>query len=277
MEQIRVRRSVLFMPGSNARALEKARTLPCDVVALDLEDSVAPDAKAAARDAVCAAVKNFGHREVVVRINALSSPWGRDDLAAMRAAKPDAIVLSKIGGAEDVAAAQCGVPLWAMIETTRAILNLAAIAASGAAVLVMGTNDLLKEMQATPMPARENLWQALTQTVIAARAHGLGLIDGTYNTIADEPGLAAECAQGKAFGFDGKTLIHPSQIEAANRIFAPGPDEIDAAHRIVAAFELPENRGKGAIALEGRMVERLHAQNAARILAAADAIAARGA
>ena len=276
MTKIRVRRSVLFMPGSNARALEKARNLPCDVVALDLEDSVAPDAKNVARHAVCAAVKNYGDREVVVRINALSSPWGRDDLAAVGAARPDAILLPKIQAAADIKAAHGNVPIWAMVETTQAILNLDGLAASGARVLVMGTNDLLHDMRATPMPARENLWPLLTQTIVAARAHGLDIIDGTYNAIGDEAGLATECRQAKAFGFDGKTLIHPGQLATANRVFAPAADEIDAARRIVTAFALPENRGRGAIAVDGRMVERLHAQAAARLLAVADAIAARG-
>jgi len=276
MEQIRIRRSVLFMPGSNARALEKARELACDVVALDLEDSVAPDAKGAARNAVCAAVKKgFGDREIVVRINPLSSPWGHDDLAAIQAAKPDAILLPKVAGAADIAAARCDVPLWAMIETARAVLELGAIAASGATVLMIGTNDLLKDMRATPMPARENLWGVLTQAIIAARSHGLDAIDGTYNAIADQAGLAAECVQGRSFGFDGKTLIHPGQIDIANRIFGPGEQEIAAARHIVAAFERPENKNKGAINLDGRMVERLHAVSASRTLALANAIAAR--
>ena len=275
MHQIRIRRSVLFVPGSNARALEKARTVPCDVVALDLEDSVAPQAKHAAREAVCAAVKHFAPREVVVRINSLSSPWGQDDLAALQNA-PDAILLPKVGDAADVAAAESGIPVWAMIETPSAILNLDAIAASGAAVLVMGTNDLLKEMRAAATPLRENLWSALSQTVIAARAYGLDVIDGTYNAIGDEPGLAAECAQGKAFGFDGKSLIHPAQIDAANRIFGPGVEEIAQARHIAAMFERPENQDKGVLALDGRMIERLHVQSALRTLALADAIAARG-
>jgi citrate lyase subunit beta/citryl-CoA lyase len=278
MDMIRVRRSILFMPGSNPRALEKARTLPCDVVALDLEDSVAPEAKVAARQAVCAALGTFAPREVVVRINALSSPWGKDDLAAMREATPDAIILPKVGGSEDIVEArkEREIQIWVMIETAQAILNLAAIAASGVAALVMGTNDLLKDLRAAPMPARENLWPALMQTVAAGRAHGLSLIDGTFNALADQAGLETECAQGKAFGFDGKTLIHPGQIAAANRIFAPGADEIAMARRIITAFERPENQARGAIALDGRMVERLHAQHAAHILAMDAAIAARG-
>ena len=267
------RRSVLFMPGSNARALEKARSLPCDVVALDLEDAVAPDAKTEARIQVCAAVRDrrFGAREVVVRINALTSVWGQDDLDAVRAAKPDAILLPKVKSAEDVAAALGPIPLWAMIETTQAILNLAPIAASGAALLMMGCNDLLKEMNATPMGARENLWGALSQTVVAARAHGLGVIDGTFNALEDAAGLTAECAQGKAFGFDGKSLIHPGQIEICNRSFTPSPEAIAEARRILAAFA--QDGGKGALRLDGRMVEQLHADMAAKVIALADAAA----
>jgi citrate lyase subunit beta/citryl-CoA lyase len=276
MNHIRIRRSVLFMPGSNLRALEKARSLPCDVVALDLEDSVAPDVKQAARHAVCAAIGNFGAREVVVRINALSTPWGRDDLAAVGAGKPDAIVISKVNSASDLVDAEAGIPLWAMIETGRAVLNLEEIAGL-ASVLVVGTNDLLNEMRALPMPKRENLQPILTGAVIAARAHGIDVIDGTYNAIGDDSGFAGECAQGRAFGFDGKTLIHPSQIETAHRVFAPGPDEIAQARLIVAAFERPENRDSGVVAINGRMIERLHAQDAKRILALADAIAARSA
>jgi citrate lyase subunit beta/citryl-CoA lyase len=274
MQQVRIRRSVLFMPGSNLRALEKARSLACDVVALDLEDSVAPDAKNQARDAVCAVLGNFGDREVVVRINALSTPWGRDDLAAVRAAKPDAILLPKVNSAADLTAAQTGIPLWAMIETCPAVLSLDGIAGLASA-LVIGGNDLLNDMRAMAMSGRENLHPVLTQTVIAARAHGTDVIDGTYNAIDDAAGFTAECVQGRAFGFDGKTLIHPSQIETANRIFAPGPDQIAQARAIVAAFEQPENRDKGVIALDGQMVERLHAQGAKRILALADIIAAR--
>ena len=255
--------------------LEKARGLPCDVVVLDLEDSVAPEAKASARDAVCAAVKQYGAREVVVRINPLASPFGKDDLEAVRAAGPDAILLAKAEAAADIAAAQGSIPLWAMIETPLGVLNAAAIAAAGAACLAMGTNDLLKAMHGQALPDRRNLWAALSQTVIAARAHGRCVIDGTYNAIGDAAGFAESCAQGRAFGFDGKTLIHPGQIEACNRIFAPSADEIAEARAILAAFDRTENRGKGAIALNGRMVERLHAEEARRLLALAAAIESR--
>ncbi|MEO8300356.1 MAG: CoA ester lyase [Rhizomicrobium sp.] len=264
---------MLFVPGSSARMLEKARELPCDVVVLDLEDSVAPEAKDAARDAVCAALKNYGRREVVVRINPLASPHGRGDLEAVRAAAPDAVLLPKVESAADIAAVKGSLPIWAMIETPLGVLNAAAIAAGGAACLAMGTNDLLKALHAQPLPDRRNLWLALSATVLAARAHGASVIDGTYNDIADDAGFAESCAQGRAFGFDGKTLIHPGQIESCNGIFAPSAEEIRQARRILEAFE--KNPGKGAIALDGRMVERLHAEDAARILALSDAIGSR--
>jgi citrate lyase subunit beta/citryl-CoA lyase len=268
------RRSVLFVPGSNPKMLEKARHLPCDVVVLDLEDSVAPDAKAAARDAVCAAIKSYGAREVVVRVNALASSYGPADLEAVRAAAPDAVLLPKVESAADIHAAKGLRPIWAMIETPLGVLNVAAIAASGIACLAMGTNDLLKAMRAQSLPDRRNLWPALSAAVLAARAHGASVIDGTFNDLADDAGFAESCAQGRAFGFDGKTLIHPGQIESCNRIFAPSPEDIAQARRILEAFA--KNPGKGAIALDGRMVERLHAEEATRILALANAIESRG-
>lgn len=263
------------MPGSNVRAMEKARTLDCDVVALDLEDAVAPEAKVSARDAVCrlVAARAFGWREVAVRINPLASPWGAADLEAVAKARPDVIILPKVTAAAEIAAARSGPDVWAMIETPRAVLNVAAIAQSGATCLILGSNDLIKDMRGHTMPGRENLWAAMSQIVLSARAHGLAAIDGTYNEITDAAGLAASCAQGRAFGFDGKTLIHPGQIEAANRAFAPGPEEIAAARRIIAAFALAP--GKSVLALDGRMVEKLHAEEAARLLALADAIAGR--
>jgi citrate lyase subunit beta / citryl-CoA lyase len=267
------RRSVLFVPGSNPRMLEKARGLPCDVVVLDLEDSVAPEAKDAARDAVCAAVRTYGRREVVVRINPLASPHGKGDLEAVRAVSPDAVLLPKVESAADIHAAKGPLAIWAMIETPLGVLNVAQIAAAGAACLAMGTNDLLKAMRAQALPDRRNLWPALSATVLAARAHGASVIDGTYNDIADEAGFAESCTQGRAFGFDGKTLIHPGQIESCNRIFAPSREEILQARRIREAFG--ENPGKGAIALDGHMIERLHAEEATRILALADAIESR--
>jgi citrate lyase subunit beta / citryl-CoA lyase len=253
--------------------LEKARSLPCDVVVLDLEDAVAPEAKEDARGMVCAALRNYGAREVVVRINPLASAHGKADLEAVRAAAPDAVLLSKVESAADIAAAKGDIPLWAMIETPLGVLNAAAIAASGAACLAMGSNDLLKAMRGQDLADRRNLWAALSHVVIAARAYGLTAIDGTYNAIDDSAGFSESCAQGRAFGFDGKTLIHPGQIETCNRVFAPSAEEIAQARRIIEAFA--QNSGKGAIALDGRMVERLHAEEAGRILALAAAIQER--
>ncbi len=282
---IRPRRSVLYMPGSNARALEKAATLPADGLILDLEDAVAPESKELARTQVCAAVKDrrFGRREVVIRINGLDTPWGHDDMAAAVAASPDAVLVPKINDAADVAHAEqhaadapksCA--LWLMMETPRAIFNANAIAASSGrlACLVMGTNDLVKEMRALHTPGREALLSSLTLTVLAARAHGLSVIDGVFNEIADQPGFEAVCRQGRAMGFDGKTLIHPSQVEVCNRVFSPDPVEVARARAILAAFEMPENKGKGAISLDGRMVELLHAEIAKQTVALTDAIAA---
>jgi citrate lyase subunit beta/citryl-CoA lyase len=287
MSDIRPRRSVLFMPGSNARAVEKARMLPADALILDLEDAVAPDAKETARALVCEAVKTgFGRREVIVRINALSTPWGARDLLAAAAVKPDAILVPKVSTPQELHAVDekladehdSSLALWAMVETPLAILNIAALAGAGGrlACLVMGTNDLIKEIRGTHTHDRLNLAAALGLSVLAARAHGLAIIDGVYNDIADGDGFAASCAQGRSFGFDGKTLIHPSQIEPCNVAFAPSPAEVDAARKIVAAFALPENKGKGAIKLDGRMVELLHAESAKHTLALAQAIAALG-
>ena len=273
MEKIRPRRSVLFMPGSNARALEKARTLACDVVALDLEDAVTPEDKVAARQAACAAVASFADKQVVIRINSLGSLWGPDDLKAAAKARPDAVILPKVQSADDIAAAKKQAPglnFWAMIETPEAVLNLAAIAAAGVKCLVLGSNDLLKDLRASPMPGRENLWTAMSLTVLAARANRISAIDGTHNAISDEAGLRKVCEQGRAFGFDGKTLIHPGQIQAANEAFAPDEAEIAAARAVQAAFA--QNPGKSVITLEGQMLERLHEEEAARILALAEAI-----
>ncbi|HTT84240.1 MAG TPA: CoA ester lyase [Rhizomicrobium sp.] len=278
---LRPRRSVLYLPGSNARAIEKARTLPADAIILDLEDAVAPDAKQQARTEVCHAVKagGFGKREIIIRVNARATPWGDADLAAAASAKPDAILIPKVSGPRDLREAQAAlaenaISLWAMIETPCAILDIASIAGAGAglACLVMGTNDLIKEMRGTHMSGRENLFTALGLSVAAARAFGLTIIDGVFNAIADADGFRASCRQGRAFGFDGKTLIHPSQIAACNEEFAPSREEIEAARKIIAAFEQPENAMKGAIALDGRMVERLHLDIARMTVALAEAI-----
>jgi citrate lyase subunit beta/citryl-CoA lyase len=271
--QVKARRSVLFVPGSSPKMLEKARGLPCDVVVLDLEDSVAPEAKEDARAAVCASIRNYQGREVVVRINALTTLFGRADLDAVQAVGPDAILLSKVDRAADIIPAKGGVPLWAMIETPLSILNLAEIAASGVDCLGLGTNDLLKAMRGRPLFDRHNLWAAMSQTVMAARAYGLSVLDGTHNKIDDPKGFEEACAQARAFGFDGKTLIHPLQIAPCNRAFSPSLEEIAQARRILAAFA--GNPGKGAIALDGRMIERLHAEEAQRLLALAEAIEGR--
>jgi citrate lyase subunit beta/citryl-CoA lyase len=277
----RPRRSVLYMPGSNARAIEKARTLPVDAVILDLEDAVAPDAKERARTEVCAAVKagGFGKRETVIRVNALVTQWGKADLTAAIDAKPDAILVPKVSSRNDLqephaALTESVTALWAMIETPRAILDIAAIAGAGGklACLVMGTNDLIKEMRGAHMGSRENLFAAFGLSIAAARAYGLTIIDGVFNDIADTDGFGASCRQGRAFGFDGKTLVHPSQIAICNESFAPSQEEITSAHKIISAFEQPENNGKGAIALDGRMVERLHLEMARVTVALAEAI-----
>jgi citrate lyase subunit beta / citryl-CoA lyase len=285
-QTIRPRRSVLYMPGSNARALEKAASLPADALILDLEDAVAPDAKELARDQVCAAVKDkrFGKREVVVRVNGLDTPWGRADIESALNAAPDAILVPKINTAADVLRANslvAGSPpnlaLWLMIETPQAIFRANEIAGAGGRVacLVMGTNDLVKELRALHTPARESLLASLNIAVLAARAHSLAVVDGVFNEIADGAGFDAVCRQGRALGFDGKTLIHPSQIEPCNRVFSPDPEEVTRARSVLAAFEKPENKGKGAIALDGRMVELLHAEIAMQTVALADAIAAQ--
>lgn len=273
----RTRRSALYLPAANARAVEKARTLPCDVVILDLEDAVAPDAKAAARTLAVAAVQDggFGDRELIVRVNALDTPWGAEDLSAVAAARPDAVLVPKVDGPDAVARyrEQVGdAPVWAMIETTRSVLRLDALAAApGLAALVMGTNDLAKEMRAKPGPERLPFLGFLAAAVAAARAHGLAVLDGVYNAIDDPAGLARECAQGAAFGFDGKTLIHPSQIDPCNAAFSPSAEDIAQAQAIVAAFAAPDAAGKGAIRVGGAMVERLHLDQARQTLAIAAA------
>ena len=289
---IRPRRSVLYMPGSNARALEKARTLPADGVILDLEDAVAPDAKAEARARVAETVKagGFGPREVVIRINGLDTQWGADDLEAAAAAAPDAILVPKVEAVEQLVTVgqrlkALGVAdttrVWAMIETPLAILDIKAIAQSARdpltrlSVFVLGTNDLAKETRAALVPGRAPMVAWLSLVVAAARTSGIDVLDGVWNQFQDLDGFNAECAQGAQFGMDGKTLIHPSQIEPCNAAFSPPAAEVERARAIIAAFALPENAGKGVITLDGRMVELLHAEMAKRTVALADAIAAR--
>ena len=290
---IRPRRSVLYMPGSNARALEKAKTLPADGVVLDLEDSVAPDAKEAARDQVVAAVKagGFGKREVFVRVNGVDTPWHADDLAAAAHVAPDAILVPKVSNPETLELIgrrllDMGTPhktrVWAMIETPLAIFNILAIAAeardseSRLAGLVLGTNDLAKETRAKLVPGRAPMLPWLAQCVLAARHHGIDILDGVYNDIGDADGFAAECRQGVELGFDGKTLIHPNQIAPCNDAFSPSPQEVAWARKMIAAFDLPENKSKGVVSIDGRMVERLHAEMGRRTVAIADAIEAAG-
>lgn len=281
----RPRRSALYMPGGNARAIQKAATLPADVVILDLEDSVAPEAKDAARALAVEAVRaaGFGLREVVIRVNGLDTPWGAEDLEAAAAAGPDAILLPKISSPENLFACAGVVKgrarLWAMIETCQAIFRLdglgAASRAHGVEVWVIGGNDLIKEMGCVAGKDRAPLAPALALGVMAARAHGLAILDGVYNDIGDLAGLERECAQGHAFGFDGKSLIHPSHLEIANRAFSPLSDEVAWARTIVAAYTAPQNARAGVIKVEGRMVERLHLAQAERLIAVAEAIAAR--
>ncbi|MDD3837096.1 MAG: CoA ester lyase [Phenylobacterium sp.] len=281
MTHAKPRRSALYMPAANARAIEKARELPCDVVILDLEDAVAPDAKETAREQAVAAVKagGFGPREVVIRVNGLDTPWGRDDLAVAAEAGPDAVLAPKVSSAADVAAYRAALPatqsLWIMIETCWGLFRLDELG-EGVAAWVIGTNDLAKEMRCRLDAERAPLLGPLSLAVAAARAHGLVVLDGVFNGIDDDAGLERQCDQGAAFGFDGKTLIHPRQIEAANRAFTPAAEEVDWARTIVAAFDEPENAKKGVLRIEGRMVERLHLEEARRLIAVADAIAARG-
>ncbi len=281
----RPRRSALYMPASNPRAVEKARSLACDVVILDLEDAVLPDAKAGAREAAVAAVRagGFGRREVLIRVNALSTPWGEADLAAAAAAGPDGVLAPKIMGPADIAAydrALAAAPthtrLWAMIETPQAILALDAIAGSPSrlAALCMGTNDLAKEMGARQTPGREPFWAAMSLTVTAARAHGLSVLDGVHNEIDDLAALEAVCRQGVEFGFDGKSLIHPSHLAICNAAFSPAPEEVAHARAVIAAFDDPENAGKGALRVGGRLTELLHRDQAVSLVAIAEAIAA---
>ncbi len=290
---IRPRRSLLFMPGSNARALEKARNLPADGIILDLEDSVAPEAKAMARDQIAQAIaaKGFGRREVLIRINGLDTPWWIDDVNMAGRARPDGILVPKISSVEHLAAiadrlreinADAAIRVWAMTETARAVLHAEELAAASRdsgtrlAGFVFGPNDISRETRIRMQPGRAAMIPMITHCVLAVRAHGLEILDGPYSDIGNVDGFAQECAQGRDLGFDGKTLIHPGQIEACNAIFTPPAEEIAQARRIIAAFEQPENAARGAIRLDGQMVERLHAEMARRTIAIADAIAAMG-
>ncbi len=288
-QAVRPRRSALYMPGANARALEKARGFDADVLLLDLEDAVAPAAKAEARRLVLEALAagGYGHRELVVRVNGQGTPWQADDLAAAATSGADAVLLPKVEGADQVRAAEAalaarGAPpslrLWAMIETPRGVLRSAEIAAASPrlACLVAGTSDLVKDLMARHTAGRAEVLTSLSLIVLAARAHGLSCLDGVHLDLADEAGFEAACLQGRDLGFDGKTLIHPKTIAVANRTFGPSPSELEAARRIMVAHAEAEAFGQGVVVVDGRLVEGLHVEAARRLLALAEAISARG-
>jgi len=286
---LRPRRSALYLPASNAKAIAKARTLPCDIVILDLEDAVAPEMKDEARDAAVAAVNEggFGHREVAIRANGLDTPWGAADLAAIAGSLADAAVVPKVNGPQDIAvyeealgSAPPALRLWAMIETCAAVADLPAIAATAGSsrlsLWIMGTNDLAKEMRAQLTPCRTPFLPFLSMAVAAARSHGIAILDGVCNEFRDLAAFEAEARQGLMFGFDGKSLIHPAQIEPCNTVFSPSEEDLSWANAVIAAFALPENAGKGAIRVEGKMAELLHLEQARRLVAVAESIASAG-
>lgn len=283
----RPRRSALYLPASNARAIEKARTIAADVIILDLEDAVAPEAKHEARAAAVAAVKagGFGNREVAIRANGLDTPWGAADLAAIAQSGADAVLVPKVSSPADIAAceaalrdAPAAMQLWAMIETCTAVSQLSAIAALASttrlSLWIMGVNDLAKEMRARLTPERTAFLPILTLAVCAARANGIAILDGVCNEFRDLDVFRAEAEQGLEFGFDGKTLIHPDQVAPCNTLFSPSEADLAHACAIIAAFALPENTGKGAIRVDGKMAELLHCDQAQRLVAIADQIAA---
>ena len=287
MSDLRPRRSVLYMPAANERALEKAKTLPADAIIFDLEDAVAPDAKPAARpNAVAAAGSSeYGNRELTIRCNGLDTPWGADDLAAAATSGASAVVIPKVGSVaylDEISArlTAAGAPeslkIWAMIETPTAIFDVRSIAAHPrVAVLVMGTNDLARELRSSLGAAgRHPLVPHLATALAAAREFGKVILDGVYNDVRDPDGFAVEAAQGAEMGFDGKTLVHPTQVEPANAAFSPSADEVEYSRRVIEAFEQGLAEGKGVITVDGRMIENLHVDNARRAIAIADAIAA---
>jgi citrate lyase subunit beta/citryl-CoA lyase len=280
-------RSVLYMPSSNQRALEKARTIPCDGLILDLEDAVAPDAKPAAREAACAAAASgeYGRRTLTIRVNGIGTEWHDDDLAAVAEAGPDAVVVPKVNSADDVhrlvdALEKAGAPdrttLWAMVETPLAILDALAIARASErlSAFVLGTNDLVKELYAEHVPGRAPILPSLHQALLAGRAAGLAVLDGVYNDVKDLDGFLRECRQGRQLGFDGKTLIHPGQVEGANEVFAPGDEAVEEARGILDAWDA--GAGSGVVTYHGRMIENLHVESARRTLTIHDAIGALG-
>ncbi|MGH6907927.1 MAG: HpcH/HpaI aldolase/citrate lyase family protein [Aestuariivirga sp.] len=285
---IRPRRSVLYMPGANERALEKAKTIAADALILDLEDSVAPDAKAEARAKVAAAVaaRGYGRRELIIRINGLDTPWGVDDLKMAAEVSPDAVLVPKVARPGDIVSASrihgamggaASTRMWAMMETPMAIFNVREIASvhqvARLSCLVLGTNDLQKESRALATGGRFAILPWLSMTLLAARAYGLDVIDGVYNDFRDEAGFRTECEQGRTLGMDGKTLIHPAQVPVCNELFSPAAEEVAWSRKIREAFALPENAAKGVITVEGRMVERLHLAMADRVVSIAEAIA----
>ena len=282
--QLRPRRSVLYMPAANERALEKAKTISADAIIFDLEDAVAPDAKPDARARAVAAVQSgeYGNRELTIRCNGLDTEWGADDIAAAGAASPSAVVIPKVDTVEqvdavsaqlDAAGASADTMIWPMIETPTAMFNVRSIAAHPrVAVLVMGTNDLAKELRSPIVTGRHPLVAHLATALLAAREAGKVILDGVYNDVKNPDGFAAECQQGMEMGFDGKTLIHPSQVDPTNDVWAPGADEIEYAERVIAAFDEAVAAGKGVVTVDGRMIENLHVDNARRVLATAVAI-----
>jgi citrate lyase subunit beta / citryl-CoA lyase len=290
---IHPRRSLLFMPGSNARALEKARVLPADAIILDLEDSVAPDAKQLARDQIAQALaaSGFGKREVWIRTNSLETSWWSDDVKMAAKARPDGILVPKVSSVADLrsinaalreANAEPGLRLWTMIETAHAVLHAEELAAASRDVeprlsgFVFGPNDISRETRIRMQPGRAIMLPMIIHCILAARAYGLEIFDGPYSDFSNVDGFSLECTQARDLGFDGKTLIHPGQIVACNAIFTPPAEEVERARRIIAAFDLPENAARGAISLDGQMVERLHADMARRTIGIADSIAALG-
>ncbi|MBI5533031.1 MAG: CoA ester lyase [Deltaproteobacteria bacterium] len=287
-ESVRPRRSVLYMPGSNARALEKAQTLAADGFIFDLEDAVGPDAKEAAREAVTEAMRtrDYGHKERIVRVNALSTPWGYQDVVRASTCGADAILIPKVESADTVrqtvaimnaSGAPASMAVWCMMETPLGILHAEQIASSSPrlAVLVMGTSDLTKDLHASHTPDRLPQLASLAVSLLAARAYGLGIIDGVHLDLNDEQGFERSCIQGRDLGFDGKTLIHPKTIEVANRVFAPSQQEIDWARKIAEAHERARSEGKGVVVVDGKLIENLHVEAAQRTVRLAEAIAAR--
>ena len=282
--ELRPRRSVLYMPASNERALEKARSIPCDALILDLEDAVAPDDKVAARDAACAAASSgdYGRREVTIRVNGAGTEWHDDDVRAAAQAGPDAIVVPKVDSRRQVAdlvaaLERAGAPdrtrLWAMVETPRAVIDALPIATADdrLSAFVIGTNDLVKELYAEHVPGRAPILPSLHHVLLAGRAAGIAVLDGVFNDVQDSDGFLAECEQGRQLGFDGKTLIHPGQVDGANRAYAPGEQAVEDARGILEAWE---SRTSGVVTYRGRMVEHLHVESARRTLAIHEAIQA---